>query len=175
MKYYSGIFLFLILCVACKKETDPRFAISKEGVGLLTKTTSLSELDSLFTSDSIVKPVGTSENFEIFEKGGKPLLIISPNQDSIPGIANIRILDPRYTTPEGISVISTFKDVREKMNIRKVITSLNNVVILIRDSDLYFTISKEELPAELRFVNTDIDMIQIPDKAKIKYMMMGWN
>ena len=52
---------------------------------------------------------------------------------------------------------------------------MNNVVILLHDSDLYFTISKDELPAELRFNNSDIDVVQIPDKAKIKYMMIGWN
>ena len=147
---------------------------------MITRTTTIPELDSLFTSDSIARPTAAAQGqskttIEIYEKGGLPLLSISPNTDSIPGISNIRIHDPRYLTPEGVNVLSTFKDIREKLEVKKVITSLNNVVILIKDSDLYFTISKEELPGELRFSNADIDLIQIPDKAKIKYMMVGWN
>ncbi len=173
--------LSIFLLTACQKETDPRFSITGEGVGPITKTTTLSELKTLFASDSIVEPAAnvqgqsTSEAIKIYEKGGKHLLSVSPTTDSIPVIANIRIHDPRYVTPEGVNVLSTFKDIREKLKVKKVITSLNNVVILIKESDLYFTISKEELPAELRFVGSDIDMIQIPDKARIKYMMVGWN
>jgi hypothetical protein len=181
MKYLPGLVLFLCVFCACQKEADPRFSISADGVGPISKTSTIAELDVLFASDSIVRPDtlpsgrSASEVIEVYEKGGKLLLSISQTSDSIPGIANIRIRDPRYMTPEGINVGSTFKDIREKLKVKKVITSLNNVVILIKDSDVYFTISKEELPAELRFVNTDIDMIQIPDKAKIKYMMIGWN
>jgi hypothetical protein len=112
---------------------------------------------------------------EVYEKGGGHLLSISSTNDSVPMIENIRIYDPRYSTAEGVNVLSTFKDIKDKLKIKKVITSMNNVVILLNDSDLYFTISKDELPAELRFNNSDIDVVQIPDKAKIKYMMIGWN
>jgi hypothetical protein len=181
MKPIFSTLLLLCLLSACKKEIDPRFSVTAQGVGPITKTTTTAELEGIFDTDSIVRPAAledgkpASENIEVFEKGGAPLLSISPTTDSIPRVANVRILDPRYVTPEGVNVLSTFKDLREKLKIKKVVTSLNNVVILIRDSDLYFTISKEELPADLRFVNTDIDVIQIPDKAKIKYMMIGWN
>jgi hypothetical protein len=53
---------------------------------------------------------------------------------------------------------------------------MNNVVILLKDSDLYFTIDKKELPESLRYnANTKIEEVQIPDKARIKYMMVGWD
>jgi hypothetical protein len=53
---------------------------------------------------------------------------------------------------------------------------MNNVVIFIQNSDIYYTISKEELPASLRYVgSTNIEAVQIPDKAKIKYVMVGWD
>ncbi len=181
MKPIFSTLLFFCLITACKKETDPRFSVTSEGVGLISKSTTVGELDTIFATDSIARPAAlpdgkpSSEVIEVYEKGGKPLLSISPTSDSIPMVANVRIHDPRYITPEGVNLLSTFKDIREKLKVKKVVTSLNNVVILIKDSDLYFTISKEELPAELRFVNTDIDVIQIPDKAKIKYMMVGWN
>jgi hypothetical protein len=72
-------------------------------------------------------------------------------------------------------MLSTFKDIKAHYTIKKVVTSMNNVVIFLKDSDLYFTISKEELPADLRFGTTNIDVVQIPDQAKIKYMMVGWD
>jgi hypothetical protein len=53
---------------------------------------------------------------------------------------------------------------------------MNNVVILLNDSDIYFTISKEELPSSLRYASSvNIEAVQIPDDAKIKYMMVGWD
>jgi hypothetical protein len=158
-----------------------RFGIDKDRVGPLLKSTKISELETLFSLDSVVQPVEVpgdikaSGNIEIFEKGGKQLLSLTPSTDSIARIENIRIHDPRYTTPQGITLLSTFKDIKEKYTIKKVITSLNNIVILLKDNDLYFTISKDELPAELRFSTAKIDMVQIPDGAKIKYMMIGWD
>ena len=52
---------------------------------------------------------------------------------------------------------------------------MNNVVVLLKDSDLYFTISKDQLPSSLRYASSvNIEAVQIPDEAKIKYMMVGW-
>ena len=102
------------------------------------------------------------------------MLSITPNSDSIQKIENIRIYDSRFRTADGINILSTFKDIKTHYTIKKVVTSMNNVVILLNDSDLYFTISKEDLPAELRFGTNNIDAVQIPDQAKIKYMMVGW-
>jgi len=181
MRTAIGLCLFIILFSSCTKEVDTNFQITKDHLGPLLKTTRIAQLDSIFTNDSIVrapamlKEETASGKIEVFEKGGAHLLSISPTNDSVPMIENIRIYDPRYSTVEGVNVMSTFKDIKDKLVIKKVITSLNNVVILLKDSDLYFTISKEELPAEMRFNNTDIDVVQIPDKAKIKYMMVGWN
>jgi len=47
-------------------------------------------------------------------------------------------------------------------------------VIFPKQSNLYFTIDKEELPENLRFSTSDIEAVQIPDDAKIKYLMLGW-
>ncbi|MEM9144129.1 MAG: hypothetical protein AAGA86_14160, partial [Bacteroidota bacterium] len=83
---------------------------------------------------------------------------------------------PRYTTEKGVGIQSSFKDIKDNHNIKKVITSMNNVLVLLKNSDTYFTISKEELPANLRYSsNTKVEAVQIPDKAKIKYMMVGWD
>ncbi len=181
MRTAIGLCLFIIIFSSCNTEVNTNFDITKDHLGPLSKTTRIAQLDSIFSNDSIVrvatavKEETASGKIEVYEKGGAHLLSISPTNDSVPIIENIRIYDPRYSTVEGVNVMSTFKDIKEKLVIKKVITSLNNVVILLKDSDLYFTISKEELPAEMRFNNTDIDVVQIPDKAKIKYMMIGWN
>ncbi|MGB5377147.1 hypothetical protein [Muriicola sp.] len=181
MKTTIGLCLLIIFFSACNKEENITFNISKDRIGHLVKTNSIAQLDSIFASDSIVRAPSMTEDktasgkIEVYEKGGAHLLSISPTNDSLPMIENIRIYDARYSTSEGVNVLSTFKDIKDKLKIKKVITSMNNVVILLHDSDLYFTISKDELPAELRFNNSDIDVVQIPDKAKIKYMMIGWN
>jgi hypothetical protein len=47
-------------------------------------------------------------------------------------------------------------------------------VVFPKGSNLYFTIDKEELPESLRFSTASIEAVQIPDDAKIKYLMLGW-
>ena len=104
------------------------------------------------------------------------MLTLTPKTDSIPTVQHVQIKDPRFATSNGITIKSTFKDIKEKYKIKKIITSLNNVVILLKENDLYFTIDKAELPASLRYnANTNVEEVQIPDSAKIKYMMVGWD
>ncbi|NNE04064.1 MAG: hypothetical protein HKN52_12975 [Eudoraea sp.] len=180
MKILPILCLAILLFVSCKKEGNTEFSITKDQVGKVTRTTLIKDLETIYADDSLVRKdpnteLGTSTSkIEIFQKGGDLLLSITPNTDSLQTIENIRIYDPRFSTAEGINLLSTFKDIKTHYTIKKVLTSMNNVVILLKESDLYFTISKEELPAELRFGSTNIDAVQIPDEAAIKYMMIGW-
>jgi hypothetical protein len=151
-------------------------------VGKLMRTSLVSELESIYSQDSIVRDtslptlVSNANTIKIFEKGGQQLLTLTPNGDSIPKIGIIRVFDPRYKTEKGIGLQSTFKDIKDKYVIKKIVTSLNNVIIFIEDSDVYYTIAKEELPASLRYdTSINIEEVQIPDEAKIKYMMIGWD
>ncbi|WP_158974178.1 hypothetical protein [Cellulophaga sp. L1A9] len=184
---------------------DTKFKIGTGVIGQLTKDTKITDLETIYAEDSIVAEDGIpniklqlglkneilnddvidttntiKSNFiynkiDIYEKGGKQLLSLTPTRDSIPKIENIRIYDPRYVTDKGISTMSTFKDIKEKYSIKKIITSMNNVVILLKDSGLYFTIDKQELPSSLRYDSSaNIEEVQIPDAAKIKYMMLAW-
>lgn len=177
----AGIITFaitLLLVIQCQTKIDADFLIGENRVGKLTRSTRVQELETIFVGDSVVMDStnGTFGNrnrrIEIFEKGGNPLLTLTPKADSL---EIIRILDPRFMTPEGIGIKSTFKDIQENYAIRKIVTSMNNVVIFLKGKDFYFTISREELPASLRYMSDiTIDEVQIPDKAKIKYMMVGW-
>lgn len=168
-----------LLCIQCS--TDTTFKITDTAVGKLTKTTTLEELATLYVNDSIV---GDTEalaegkmngNVAIYEKGGALLLTLSASDAESKTIKNIRVHDARFTTSDGVNTLSSFKDIREQYTIDKIVNSLNNVVVFVKDSGAYFTISKEELPAELRYnTSIEIEAVQIPDAAAIKYMMISW-
>lgn len=169
-----------IFMIQCKKE-NMQFLITKDSIGKLSRSTLVSELQTVFAQDSIVRDADTlkigngSQQIKIYEKGGAHLLTLTPDRESIQKIKHIRIFDTRFETAKGIGLKSTFKDIRDNYQIRKIITSTKNVVIFLKDSDLYFTIDKQELPSSLRYgASTNIEAVQIPDDAKIKYMMIGW-
>ena len=169
-----------LLLANCKTDTEDPFTIGPDRVGQLHREHTTGQLDSLFATDSLVRDttrlkLGQDGKVEVFEKGGKLLLTLSPASDTLHRIGNIRIHDARYHTDQGISLLSTFGQIKAKYEIRKVITSLNNLVILLKGSDVYFTISREDLPASLRYSKGDIEPVQIPDSAPVKYMMVGWD
>lgn len=170
------------ITTACKKEIDP-FSISKQNIGLLTDSTQVKDLETIYINDSIVKKIagdeflGNVNAIEIFERGGKKLLELSPKEalDSTATISNIKICDSRYKTSAGINTLSTFGDIKSNHKISSIENTLRNVVIFVNENNTFFTISKEELPGELRFdMSKNIEAVNIPDTAKIKYFMVGW-
>ena len=178
--YFTCVALGIILFMACT-EKDTTFVIAENQIGPLTKETPVAELESVFSKDSVVRDSSgpkVGQNFKsikIFEKGGKHLLTLTPNQDSIPTIENIRVFDSRYLSENGIGLLSTFKDIKANYGIKKVVTTFNSVVIFPKSSNLYFTLDKEDLPANLRYTTSNIEEVQIPDETKIKYLMLGWD
>ena len=184
MKFNSRLLLILScsLFIGCAGEQNNDFQISGDQVGRLTKQSLARDIELIFEKDSVVQDTvklnfgNGASKIKIFEKGGPLLLTLTPNNDSIATIQHIQINDSRFVTEQGISKESTFKEIRENYSRKKIITSINNVVVLLKDSDLYFTIDKKELPESLRYnANTNIEEVQIPDNAKVKYMMVGWN
>ncbi|RIA08951.1 hypothetical protein OE09_0776 [Flavobacteriaceae bacterium MAR_2010_72] len=178
----SLLFLALI-AVSCKKEIDP-FLISKHNIGLLTDSTQVKDLELVFPNDSIVKSIkgdeysGNTNDINIFEKGGKELLILAPDQvlDSTAVIESVQIMDSRYRTEKGISTLSTFKDIDQNYKISRINNLINSIVITVDEINASFTIDKKELPSDLRFdLSLKIEKIQIPDRAKIKYFFVYWN
>ncbi|WP_290698855.1 hypothetical protein [Lacinutrix sp.] len=171
-----------IVIASCKKEVDP-FSISKQNIGLLTDSTQVKDIKTIYAKDSIVKKIagdeflGSINDIEIYEKGGKHLLSLSPKEalDSTTTIGNIKIYDTRYKTKTGINTLSTFGDIKTNHKISNIENTLRNVVIFVNENNTFFTISKDELPSELRFdMSKKIEATNIPDTAKIKYFMVGW-
>ncbi|MDC6352578.1 hypothetical protein PP178_13535 [Zeaxanthinibacter sp. PT1] len=175
----SAAMVALFALSACQSEKENKFEIGINHVGTLQKTTAVDELEGIFSGDSLVRDTpafGISDpRIKVYEKGGDHLLTLTPGTDSLKTIENINIHDPRFRTEEGVSLESTFKDIRDNYSIKKLVTFRNNVVVFIKESDVYFTIDRKELPENLRY-NPDakIEAVQIPDAAKIKYMMVGW-
>ncbi len=183
MKYNFLILISSIaLLTSCKKEINP-FLISKHNIGHLTDSTQVKELESVFINDSIVKYVsgdeftGNINDIEVYEKSGVPLLVLSPSQslDSTATIRTVRIVDPRFKTAKGLTTNSTFKDINTNYKISNIQNSLRNIIISVHEINAYFTIDKNELPANMRFdMNLKIEAIQIPDDAKIKSFNLYW-
>lgn len=181
---FCAIIICALLLASCAKDSKPNpFLINKHQIGLLTDSTQVKELDSIFANDSIVRFIagdefaGAVNSIEVFEKGGKKLLDLSPKEalDSTSVISSIRIMDERYKTEKNISTLSTFKDIKTAYKISKIDNLINSVMISVNEINATFTIDKKELPGSLRFnMDATIDPIQIPEKAKIKFFILHW-
>lgn len=178
------IYLIFILCVGLALsscgEKNSTFLITNEKVGKLDKVSLIRDLELIYADDSIVKDTFSSSigkangKIKIYEKGGNHLLTLTPSKDSLPKVANVRVMDARFVSDEGIGLNSTFKDIQDTYTIKKIVTALNNVVIFVEETNMYFSIDKDQLPPNLRFGTSNIEAVQIPDEAKIKYLMVGW-
>jgi hypothetical protein len=179
MKKYTLLFCAALLLTYCAPEREDPFLVGKERVGKLQKTHRVSQLDSIYQLDSLVRDtaslsIGRNRRIDVYEPGGTHLLTLTPSLDSLERIDNIRIWDPRFKTEAGIGLESTFGEIEKAYEIRKIVNSLNNILVLVKEHPVYFTFSREELPAALRYTDTPIEAVQIPDGARIKYMMVGW-
>ena len=181
-KSILSLIIITTLFASCKKEQDP-FQISKQHIGLLTDSTQVKDLKAIYGKDSLVnfngdKFTGIINDIEIFEKGGKKLLSLSPRKlsDSTSYIQSVRIFDPRFKTDKNISVESTFKDISKNYKITRIDNLINTIVVSVNELNASFSIDKKELPANLRFDrNITIEATHIPDNAKIKYFFLNWS
>jgi len=181
-----SILLISLSVQSCQKKekTQNPFGVATNRIGHLTHTTTLNQLDSIYANDSIVRnkanntSLSNASEIEIYEKGGKKLLILEATQedDATATIENIEIIDPRYKTIAGLSCNGVFKDIKDHYTISKINNTLSAAVIFIDSIHASLTIDKKELPDTFKF-NTDIkiEATQIPDTAKIKHFLIHWD
>lgn len=171
-----------ILFTSCAKENS--FTISQGMVGKLSKDIQMKQLDSLYAEDSIVKlnaiegALATQGEVEIYDNEGNKLLLISPEDERDPNsfISYIQVFDPRFQTSKGLHVNSTFGDVKTNYEILNVENAINAVVVFLKDSEIYLTIDKKQLPENIRYdYSSKIEASQIPNEATFKYFMIGWD
>ena len=183
MKYSLVLFgLIAVLFSSCSNKTEP-FAISNTNVGFLTDSSTVKDLKTIFANDSIVKydpnnpSVRPTADISIYEKNGEELLVLTPKRvlDSTSTIGSIKISNSKFKTPKGIGASSTFKSVVDNYEIKKINNLLSSVVVSVKGFNADFIIDKKDLPAELRFdMSLNIEASQIPDDAKIKYIILYW-
>lgn len=98
------------------------------------------------------------------------------NNENIKVVENIKILDPRYATDEGISLHSTFKDIKNQYTINRIENSISSIVLFIDEAHLYIALDKSFLPEQYRWdLSRSIAIEDIPDQTVIKHFMIGWN
>lgn len=171
-----------LIFVQCAKEKDP-FLIENGQIGKLSRQIQIKQIDSVFALDSIVKlnpkdnVLGTQGEVEVFEKGGKKLMLITPFQDYKPTslVNHIQIYDGRFKTNKGLSLNSNFKDIKKNYTIKNIETTIGSVVVFLNETEVYLVYDKKELPENLRYnPSLVIEASNIPDDAKIKYFMISW-
>ena len=184
MKYYLFIATLLGICSACEKSTNP-FTISSNSIGLLTDSTKFKDLKAVFIKDSLSRHIagdeftGTTNTISVYEKiSGKLLLELDPEHslDSLSTIRTVRIMDSRFKNKDDLNIHSTFGDFSSKYQISSIQNTLRSLVISVDEINAYFTISKSELPEEIRYnVDSEIEAISIPENAKIKDLYIYWH
>lgn len=173
-------FVFFVSCT-----NDSQFKIEKGRVGELTSTTSMKEVYQIFKQDSIIEQFGEGalgsnyfqddDKYFIYEKGGKHLLTIIPNEslDSTSTIKSIEIHDARYSTASGITIDSNFSEINANYTIRPEST-LQSVTLFLDELNATIAIDKKELG--LRSVSTQkVTLEQIPDLARMKSFVIWFN
>jgi len=184
MKKLNLILFSLLILGACTKE-NKQYTIDKKRVGKITDSTKVKDLEKIFIKDSIVKNTEGDSAFEaydeytVFDKKTKePLLIIIPKQTNDPEsvIKEVDILSPKYQSLKGITIESTYGQVKKAHKIGKLDTSLNYIVLYLDDLNAIMDIRKSELPLSLQNnPSLKIDQTMIPDKAKMKHFIVFIN
>ena len=153
-----GAVTAVLTFVQCGEDGNP-YLIENGRMGSITRDTQMKQIDSIFANDSIVKlnpipnALGTQGEVEIYEKNGNKLLLISPEDESDPDseISNIQVFDERYETVSGLNVNSTFADIKANYEIEAIENAINSVVIFLKNSEVYITIDKKQLPESIRY------------------------
>lgn len=175
--------LVTLLIISCSNHN--KFKIEKGKVGLIDQTTTVKDLKVIFKNDSIVSNLSEGalgdnyfqddDEYLIYEKGGKHLLTIVPQEqlDSTSTIKSIEIHDPRFKTNEGINLNSNFSEINSSNNLRPEST-LQSVTLFLDELNATIAIDKQELG--LRDYGTQkVSLEQIPDLAKMKSFIVWFN
>lgn len=173
-----------LLFIQCGKDSKiDSFAITPGAIGNFTKEMKVKQLDSVFSNDSIVKLHGspneleTQGEVEIFEKGGKKLLYLSPKDDLDPNatINDIVVFDPRYKTEKGLNNENNLKDFIDAYTVERIDRAMNNVLVTFSDTEVYLTIDSKYLTEDAPNISgQELKVEHIQEDAPIKYLRIGW-
>ncbi|KAB1153601.1 hypothetical protein F7018_16150 [Tenacibaculum aiptasiae] len=177
------IALMSVLFIQCG---NSKYDISKGKVGKLTTKTTMQEVEKIFENDSVVKVLSEGakgnnmfnedDKYMIYEKGGKHLLTIIPQEqlDSTSTIKSIEFFDSRFKTKSGLNISSTFQEINANNTVNKVESSFSSATLFIDDLNATIAIDKEDLGLK-EFSTQRVTKEQIPDLAKIKSFTIWFN
>jgi len=174
MKKFLLLVLLLVLIVNCKKENN--YLLAKEQVGMITTTTQIHELESIFEKDSLVSHIGEGafadsayDEYMVYHIQDGHILTIIPKEqhDSTSTIESIQIFGENYKTISGLGLTSTFSDITGNYSVNKVESTFTTAVLFVDELNATMTIDKKELGIN-DFGIQKISLGQIPDLAKIK-------
>jgi hypothetical protein len=171
----------VILALVFNACNDNAMIIDDTSVGPLMETTRVFELAKLFPGDSLagrrIEGDSLIGEVELYDAEGKIRLIIFPKDETDPKseLSYARIIDPKFTTKNGIGAASTFGALKNQYEVDGLDNAINAVVVSFKDKPWYVTIDKKELPENIRYdYASKIELAQIPDEAKIKYFFYTW-
>ena len=182
--YYSLVLLLLLSIFSCSD--SEKFDIEKGKVGHLTTKTTIKELSEIFKNDSIVSNLSEGalgdnyfqddDEYLIYNKLGKHLLTIVPKEqlDTTSTIKSIQVFDDRFKTKTGLTIRTTFSDIRANNNINKIESSFSSATLFIDELNVTIAIDKQELGLK-GFSNQKVTLEQIPDIAKMKSFIVWFN
>lgn len=176
MKKIFFLFSVGVLLVSCGTKVDTVIALNK--VGAITNTTTIADLKTLFSNDSIVSRltegdlgngnvyIHDNDTHLIYKKGGELLLSISPINplDSISKIKTVTVFGDIYKTEAGVGISSTFKEVNIHHNIEKLNASFQLVTVFVKDINATFTMEKQVVGVKA-FKLGEVDKAQIPEES----------
>ncbi len=185
-KQITGLLILIISLTSCTNNSD--FLVEKGRVGEITKNTTVKELSSIFSKDSLVvklseAKIGEDQNkyfhdddeYLVYNKEGKHLLTIIPinQQDSLSTLKSIEIFNNQYITKKGISLYSPYKDIHAAYQL-SITNTLLSAHIDIDELNATMTIDKKEIVIN-EFNRDKIKVDQIPDLARIKHFTIWFN
>lgn len=178
------VVMFLLFTIRCTNNS--KFKIAKGKVGNITMKTTIQELNTIFKNDSIVKNLSEGaqgnnyfqedDEYFIFEKGGKLLLTILPNEqlDSTSTIKSIEIHDERFKTVTGLNINSSFSEINVNNSINKIERTFSSAMLFLDELNTTITIDNDELGLK-EFSSQKVTKEQIPDLAKMKTFIVWFN
>lgn len=189
------IFFLFILCLslgACHHSVtslnapDPeeQFLIARNQVGPVKKGMTIKQLLSLLPDDQTKKLASRSElssetanNYYIYDDSTRLLFIVSPRRknDETSRISQVIIKDPRFRTPSGIGLNSTVGEIRHAYPESKIVPSVNNIILYIRELDANFELDKLHLsPTIWNDTTGTIEIDSIPPSTHITDLTIVW-
>ena len=168
MKKYIITAITLLGIIACNNSKN-EFLITNNSVGGIEKNTPIQKLDSIFAKDSIV-------NSNLEGELRNELLEITPKIDEKNEklVESIFVLSPLYVTEKGISLKSTFKDVKEKYPDIEIEPSISSIIVTPKGKNYYFTFDKTALKSTNFGLSDSVSENDIEESAVITRITLNF-